>query len=176
MIYDILINPLPLNHLLHGYIDMKSLRSCALEVADCFYRVVKNFPCGPEFFKETSEQKSQVLSSFECDEIIWNRFHSIVPELYPEYVYELQHAMDTCIDHSVPRKTIIKEELIKHFLMDRLRQILVLIPNVHREHTEKTRINEYASLGPVDISKIISIRRSAGLPVDTYLPKNVYYF
>ena len=172
MIYDILINPLSLNHLLHGYINMKSLTSCALELADCFYRTVKNFPGGPEFFKETSEQKSQVLSSFDCDEIIWNRFHY----MFPEFTNELQHALDTCIDHSVPRKTIIKEELVKHFLMDKLRQILVLIPNVHREHTQKTRIDESASLGPVDIYKIISIRRSAGLPVDTYLPKNVYYF
>ena len=151
---------------------MKSLTGCALEVAECFYRAVKDFPSGPEFFIETSEQKCYVLSSFDCDEIVWNRFHC----MFPEFAYELQHALDLCIDHSISRKTIIKEELIKHFLMDRLRQILVLIPSVHREHTQKTCIDRSASPGPVDIWKIISIRRSAGLPVDTYLPKNVYYF
>ena len=172
MIYDILIDPLQLTHLLHSYINTKSLRLCAVEVSDCFYRAVKDFPSGPEFFSETYEQKIQILSSFDCDEIIWDRFHY----RFPEFTDELKHAIDICIDSSVAKKTIIKEQLIKHFLMDKLRKILVLIPSVHREHTEKTRIDEYASLGPVDICKIISIRRSAGLPVDKYLPKNVYYF
>jgi len=172
MIYDILIDPLQVEHLLRNYINTNSLKLCASELADCFYRAVKDFPNGPEFFIETSEQKSNVLSSFDCDEIIWNRFHY----RFPDFAHELQHAIDLCIDSSVAKKTIIKEELIKHFIMDKLRKILVLIPTVHREHTMKIRIGESASLGPADITKIIRIRRSAGLPVDTYLPKNVYYF
>ena len=171
MIYDILINPLPLTNLLHGYINFKSLTRCALEVSDCFYRVVKDFPSGPEFFK-CDTQIPAFISTFECDEIVWNRYH----EKYPALSSELKYAIDICIDNSIGRVSTCKELLIKQFLMDRLRQILVLIPNVHMDHTLKRVTGERVSIGPVCKWKIIAIRRLAGLPLTNYLLTNVYRF
>jgi len=170
MIYDILINPLSLSHPLHSYIKFKSLKRCALEVSDCFYRAVKEFPIYSEIFRVDINDTKE-YTELDCDEIIWNRFH----ETYPSS-HELQYAIDLCIDYSVGTKCITKEQLIKQFLMDRLRKILDLVPSSHRDHSLKLEIDENVSIGPVCKWKIIAIRKLAGLPITNYLPKNVYTF
>ena len=102
LIYDILISPLAINHPLHSNIKFKSLRRCALEVSDCFYRAVKEFPIHSDIFIiEVSNTKK--YTEFDFDEIIWNSFH----ETY-ESSYELEYAIDLCIDYSVCKKYITK--------------------------------------------------------------------
>ena len=182
LIYDIIISPLSLSHPLHSYIKFKSLRRCALEVSDCFYRAVKEFPIYSEIFRVDINDTKE-YTEFDCDEIIWNRFH----ETY-QSSHELEYAIDLCIDYSVGKNTtgcqvpnvlsdiITKEQLIKQFLMDRLRKILVLVPSSHRDHTLKLGTDDNVSIGPVCKWKIIAIRKLAGLPITNYLPKNVYTF
>ena len=184
MIYDILINPLPLNHILHGSINFDALKRCAVSVAYSIYRGIKDFPICPNFFIEEPLESSHILhiraplepsplTDFEKDEMIWNKFFS----KYPENIEDFQDAIDKCIDAGVAKKTtILKQQLVKYFLMDILRKVLTIIPTVHNDHTNKNINVESKSLGPVCNWDIITIRRTAGLPVDKYLPKNIYKF
>jgi hypothetical protein len=184
MIYDILINPLPLNHILHGYINFDALKRCGVSVVYSIYRGIKDFPICPNFFIEEHLESSHILhirapleprplTEFEKDEMIWNKFFS----KYPENIEEFQDVIDKCIDAGVAKKaTISKEQLIKYFLMDILRKVLTIIPTIHNDHTNKNVHTESKSLGPVCNWKIITIRRLADLPVDKYLPKNIYKF
>ena len=149
MIYDIIINPLDLENLLQGYINFKILSYYALDISDCFYRAVKDFPTGPQSMVFVSNKCGvKKLSDYDRDEIIWNRFHDI----FPSMANELQYALDLCIDVGISKKTIYKEQLLKQFLMNRLRQILILIPSVHKDHIFGFSKDENtASLGPVNI-------------------------
>jgi len=175
LIYDILINPLPLDHELRDHINFTSLKRCAVEVAHCFYRVVKDFPIWPEFFlKEIRKTPvphlriripDEILSKYEYEELLWDRFH----EECPLWAYELEHAQETCMDFSIGRNTADKKQLIKQFLMDRLHVILKNVPSIHLEHTEKINKEVQPSPGPVDIWKIIRIRHNVGLPIYKYL-------
>lgn len=185
MIYDILINPLPLNHLLHGKINFEALKRCGISVTNSIYRAIKDFPISPSFFIEEVEQVEPSFSlririptektpdtDFEKDEKVWNKFF----KLYPHTFEEFQNIIDQCVDTGVAKKTIHKEQLIKQFLMDILRKVLSMIPSVHSEHTNIIRYVNPPSIGSVCNWKIVAVRRLAGLPVDKYVPKNVYYF
>ena len=182
LIYDILVNPLPLDHLLQGYINFDALNHCGLSVVYSMYRGIKDFPICPSFFIEDvassltlrirAPLEPSPLTDFDKDEKIWNKFFST----YPEKIEEFQDAIDQCVDAGVAKKTIIKEQLVKYFLMDILRKILIIIPTIHRDHTCKNVHIETASLGSVCNWKLVTIRRLAGLPVDKYLPKLTYQF
>jgi hypothetical protein len=181
LIYDILISPLPLDHELYDHIHFKSLERCAVEVAYCFYRAVRDFPIYPEFFRNEIQPPvlavslriripDQSLNKYEYEEIIWNRFH----EECPVWAYELQHAIDICIDYSIGRLCIDKNMLVKHFLMGILHKILLHVPTLHKEHSTKAKPIEYKSLGAVDIWKIIEVRQKAFLPIEKYLKSSVF--
>lgn len=181
LIYDILLNPLPVDHVLRDHINFKSLERCAVEVAHSFYRSVRDFPIYREFFiKELQEPvigsslririPDESLEKYEYDEMLWNRFH----DECPIWAQELEYAFETCLDYSVGRRTVDKKQLIKQFLMDRLHTILLQIPTIHRDHTMKLGPSEGKSLGPVDLWKIIEVRQKACLPVEHYLPPNVF--
>ena len=179
--YDVLINPLPLDHLLRGYIDFDALKCCGVNVVYSMYRGIKDFPICPNFFIEDispsltmrirTPLEPSPLTDFDKDEKVWNKFF----KMYPEKIEEFQDAIDQCIDAGVA-KTIIKEQLVKYFLMDILRKVLSIIPTIHRDHTCKNVHIETTSLGSICNWKLVTIRRLAGLPVDKYLPKNVYQF
>ena len=170
LIYDILISPLPLDHELRDHIQFKSLERCAVEVAHCFYRAVRDFPVYPEFFRKEIQRPllgvklriripDESLDKYEYEEIIWNRFY----EECPVWAHELQHAIDTCIDYSIGRLCTDKNMLVKHFLMGILHKILLHVPAAHKEHTIKAPLIEYKSLGPVELCKLIEIRQKARL-------------
>ena len=181
LIYDILINPLPLDHDLHGHIHFKSLERCALEVAYCFYRAVRDFPIYPEFFRMEVERPvlgvslriripEESLDIDEYEEVLWNRFH----EECTVWAQELDYAFETCQDYCIARHCVDKKQLTKQFLMDRLHKILLQVPTIHMEHTRKSIPTEAKSLGSVDIWKIIDIRQKVGLPIEKYLKSSVF--
>jgi len=176
LIYDILISPLPLEHELRDTIHLKSLERCAVEVAHCFYRAVRDFPVYPEFFRKEIQRPvlgvnlriripDELLDKYEYDELLWNRFH----EECPVWAQELEYAFETCLDYNVARHTIDKKQLIKQFLMDKLHKILLHVPTIHKEHTMKCGPSEGKSLGPVDICKLIEVRQKACLPIEKIL-------
>jgi len=184
LIYDILISPLSLSHLLRDYINMKALTSCAPDVTECFYRATCEFPICPEFFTRNEPYdprrplriripgEPEFKDNYERFEFVWNRFQDECPLWFAE----LGHAIDLCCIEGVARKTHMKEELITQFFMEKLYILLANLPQIHNEHTLKVRHTISSSTGPVSLLKIIDIRQKAGLSVEKYLPKNVYHF
>lgn len=165
LIYDILINPLAHKHMLEGHINYKALHACAIELADCFYRAVHKFPIFPvSFFQPSHIQYPELymdaaLAKCNAEEWFWNTFH----EDYPERAYELEHAIDTCVTTGVARNTYAKEQLVKQFFMEKLREILMILPTIHKEHTLKIPEQTRKSLEPLPIWHLIEIRQRAGL-------------
>jgi hypothetical protein len=49
--------------------------------------------------------------------------------------------------------------------MHKLRYLLNVLPDIHKEHTEKIKFDNVKSLGRVPQDRIDHIRRMAGLPV-----------
>lgn len=190
LIYDIIIDPLSHTHALHAHINFKALAKCAVEVVDCFYRAVQGFPIFPEYFfqpvvpsRYTASTPTvglglriripdKALAKFEFEEWLWNKFHTDCPD----WAYELQYAIETCVSTGVAIKTRAKEQLIKQFFMEKLSKFLINIPTIHKDHTVKIPIPNRTSPGPVPLWDIIHLRQKAGLPVAHILPKNVYHY
>jgi len=168
-----------MNHLLYGYIDYKSLNRCSHEVVYCISRALKGYvkdlvliDCY-KLFRETYEKTQEVLDVLEpteipkeCkeqiyDEWIWNKFK----ETNKEEFNELTHAIQICMDSMVIKKIKCKEQLLEHFFMHKLRALLHVLPDIHKEHTEKKEYVNVKSLGSVPQHRIDYIRRMAGLPV-----------
>lgn len=167
-IYDTIINPLPVDHLLHGHLHKPSLLKCAEEVAYCFQRALDIFDNHPDFFLYTDfdtdfnikNEKNPKVVEFLEDELVWNNFK----KLYPEGAREIVYASQVCIDHSITRKVSISGQYIKHFLIDRLRILLSCIPAIHKQHTDKISYENIKSPGPASLTKISSLRSNLGLP------------
>lgn len=177
LIYDILMNPLPINDPLRDELNYKRLKTIASELSECFYRAVKNFPIYPEFFSinyTSVENDSSVLrirapdsiyNIIEYNEHIWNKFH----DECPIDAMELRHAIDISIDAGLTKHYITKKSLTKQFLMDKFKLILSTIPSVHKEHIDPVKPECPKSPGSVSIWKIINIRNNAKLPITKYL-------
>ncbi len=150
-IYDFIVSPLSTNHLLHGRIDYKSLDRCSHEVADCISRALKDYVNNKtlidcfKLFRETYETNIEVIEIFdkievtkECkeqryDEFIWIKFKEVNNEEFKE----INHAIQLCMDSMVVKKIQCKEQLLEHFFMHKLRILLNVLPDIHKEHTEK---------------------------------------
>ena len=167
-IYDTLVNPLPVDHLLNGYLHKPSLLKCAGELADCFQRALNIFDNHPHFFINYSmenhmniiNEKNPKVVEFLEDEWAWSNFLVF----YPEGAKEITYASQICLEHSITRKVSLKEQFIQHFLMDRLRILLSCIPAMHKQHTEKIPYDNVKSPGPASFVKIANLRASLGLP------------
>jgi hypothetical protein len=66
----------------------------------------------------------------------------------------------------VVKKFPCKEQILEHFFMHKLRHLLFVLPDIHKEHTEKKGFENGRSLGSVPQHRIDYIRRMAGLPVN----------
>ena len=168
-IYDTLVNPLPLGHLLLRYIHRPSLLRCSSLLAKCFQKALDGFDNHPAFFMNMDEddfirfqsQKDPRIREFMEDTWVWNKFY----KNYPAASENITHCKEICIDSSITRGTFANDYVIKNFLMDRLRIFLSQIPTIHKNHTEKSSYQTIQSLGPVPIDKLIEIRKKHGLPV-----------
>jgi len=173
------MTPLPINHLLRGYIDEKALQRCSHEVTECVSRALKNYvedrivvDCF-NLFRETYEENQKVLDTVEVLEIssgckehnydafIWIKFK----ETHPDEFNDLNHAIQICMDSMVVKKIRSKEQLLEHFFMHKFRHLLHVLPDIHKEHTEKKEYVNVKSLGSVPQHRIDYLRRKAGLHV-----------
>lgn len=186
-IYDCILAPLPINHVLRGYIDNKSLKTCLHEVAECISRVLKECVNNRKLidclnlFGETYEVNQEVLSTIvpkeykeqKYDERMWNKFKEVNQDNFKD----LNHAIDICMDNMVVKKNQSKEQILEHFFMHKLRHLLFVLPDIHKEHTEKRGVYNGKSLGSVPQDKINYIRRMAGLPVkdEVYISIDTIY-
>lgn len=178
-IYDFILAPLSMNHLLRGYINEKALKRCSHEVTDCISRVLSKYirdaqsVYSMKMFKEIYETNMKIIDMIQkiempdnykeqrYDEFMWNKFK----ELSADDFREVNNAIQICMDHMVVKKIQCKEQLLEYFFMHKLRILLSVLPDIHTEHTEKKRVENGKSLGSVPQNKIDYIRRIAGLPV-----------
>jgi hypothetical protein len=178
-IYDFILTPLSINHILYGYIDNKALNRCSHEVADCILRALKNYIQNNtligcfRLFRETYEENQKILDSIEMidipiyfkeqryDEWLWTKFK----EVNQEESRELNHAIQVCMDAMVVKRIKCKEQLLEHFFMHKMRHLIYVLPEIHKEHTEKKGFENIKSLGSVPQDKLNYIRRMAGLSV-----------
>lgn len=187
-IYDFILTPLSINHILYRYIDNKALDRCSHKVAYCISRALKDYiqdniliGCF-RLFRETYEENQKILDSIEMidgpihynehkyDAFIWTKFK----ETHEEKFNELNYAIQICMDASVVKKITDKERLLEYFFMHKMRHLLHFLPDIHREHTEKKRFNNEKSLGSVPQDRINYIRRMAGLSVNEEVCISMY--
>ena len=182
-IYDFIMTPLSMHHLLHGYINEKALKRCSHEVSDCISRALRDYVNNRtlidcyKLFRETYERNQTLLDMIEpseipkeCreynyDEFIWIKFK----ETNSDEFKELNHAIQICMDSMIVKKIQCKEQLIEHFFMHKLRYLLNVLPDIHKEHTEKKVFQNVKSPGPVPQYTINEIRRNAGLLVEDHI-------
>lgn len=174
-IYDILLTPLAINHLLNYYINKKALRECSHKVTGCFMKslykyindasMIKCF----KLFRETYEVNRNT-SEHEYDTYIWKKFKETLSDEFNELLYAIQ----LCIDAMVIRKVKYKEQLLEHFFMHKLRHLLLVLPDIHKEHTEKKKYENLKSLGPIPQHRMDLIRMKAGLPMITLVCDTIY--
>lgn len=186
-IYDFILSPVPVNHLVSGHIDSNSLKRCLHEVSDCISRALREYVKDTilidcyRLFRETYEANVEVMDLIEIavpkeykeqryDAWMWNKFK----ETNQEEFSELNHAIQICMDGMVVKRIKSKEQLLQQFFMHKLRHLLVILPDIHKEHTEKRCFENVKSLGPVPQNKIDYIRRIAGLPIKEEVSISMY--
>jgi len=189
-IYDFILSPLSTSHLLYGYINYKSLNKCSYEVADCISRALQEYVNNQglidcfKLFEETYKANVEIMELYdkivipkECkeykyDEYIWIKFK----EVNQDKLSDLNHAIQICMDNMVVKKIRSKEQLLEHFFMHKFRHLLHVLPDIHREHTEKKGFENTKSLGSVPQHRLNYIRRMAGLHVkeEVYITINEF--
>jgi len=166
--YDILLDPLPINNILNEFINYKSLKRCMSELVQCFTKVLEGFDEGPDFFMRpqmpSTEDVLQLriyipdepseVTEFKNDEYIWNKFTTT----FPNKVQELTYAINICLNESVMRKVENKEIFIKQFLMKKLRRLLSIIPISHVQHSGNYIIEKEKDLGRVPTWKLEQLK------------------
>jgi hypothetical protein len=187
-IYDFILSPLSITHILNGYIDRKAFKRCSHEVADCISRALRDYVNNRtlidcyKLFRETYVANAEIMDIIRpgeipkeyreqmYDEWLWNKFN----ETNQEDFKELNHAIQICMDNMVVKKIKFKEKLLEHFFMHKLRHLLAVLPDIHKEHTEKIKFENVRSLGTVPQDRIDHIRRIAGLPVKEEVSISMY--
>jgi len=187
-IYDFILTPLSVNHLLRGYIDLNAFRRCSNEVTHCISRALRDYVKDDiligcfKLFRETYSENQKILEMIESseipkecrehnyDEFIWIKFK----ETHAEEFKELNHAIEICMDNMVVKKVKCKEQLLEHFFMHKLNHLLHFLPDIHKEHTEKKGFDNGRSLGSVPQDKINHVRRMAGLSVNDEVCISMY--
>lgn len=167
-IYDVLTTPLPIDHLLRNNINNASVKKCASELTECFQRALHNFTASDVFLFVTVNEKDHRLKRFIEEDIIWSRFKKV----YTARFHEIQHAIEICMDNGITRKTTAHEQVVTHFLMNRLRILLTNLTKIHIEHTMKPKYVNPGSKCNISYQQLAQIRMKANLPVP---PMNVIY-
>jgi len=172
-IYDCLLSPLSRKHILSGYIHTPSLMRCVDELTKCFERVVNEFDNDEFFFINLEDDDLDIaldnthdinVKEYLIDEFIWNKFN----QLYSKASTDLEYAIQICLENSITRNVFLREQFITQFCMFKLRLLLVIIPELHKDHTEKRNPEKVNSSGPVPLEKITKIRSNLGLPISNW--------
>ena len=174
-IYDSLSSPLPINHHLQPYINMKSLKKCISEITKSFERIFKELPEDSDLFEIDEEDHPHLILSrefesgailqYEISVVLW----TILRIDFPKCESELRHLVDVCLDANITRNTKEHEKIIKEYLMNQLHSVYFLLSDIHELHTKKNVQPPMASLESVPAWKIIELRMKHGLHIDPKL-------
>jgi hypothetical protein len=114
----------------------------------------------------TVHEKDHRLKRFMEEDIIWSRFKKV----YTARFDEIKHAIEICMDNAITRKTVAYEQVVTHFLMNRLRILLTNLTKIHIEHTMKPKYVNPGSKCNISYQHLAQIRMKAGLPVPDMTP------
>lgn len=184
-IYDLLIDPLDNDHILYGFINDKSLRTCSYDIANIVEKCLKKYMSDEniincfKLLRKTYEENQTLLRylndgylhskymTYEYDKYIWEKFRDIFTSEYGE----LQHAIQVCMDNSVVRKVTNKEAYLEHYFMYKLHILIKNLPDIHKDHSEKRCYEVSKSLGPVPQWKIDMLRNNANIKINLIVQK-----
>lgn len=182
-IYDTLVYPLAIDHLVKDSIHPASVHRCAEIISKCFERALSNFDNDPFFFVTNDiefmirfrTERDPDVREFMNDQLVWNEFQI----QYPKSSEELKFAVQVCLDNSITKNVISKIQIIKQFLMHKFRTLLSCLGEIHTGHTKKQGFENAKSLDSVPFHKIAEIRSKAGLPLpilqDTVIQKTIIH-
>jgi hypothetical protein len=165
------MSPLNNSHILHKHIHRPSLLIHANDITDCFQRALNIFDNNPLFFmimddsdEDIINESNHILKEQEGDKLVWKKFI----QYYPTGAAEINYAIQICLDNSIFRKTSEPAKLIEQFLIDKLRLLLSILPDIHKAHIEKNIPESSGSMGPVPLQQIVKLRSKLGLPVSNW--------
>jgi hypothetical protein len=170
-IYDVIRLPIHDTDVLYKHLHYPSLLRHLEEITYCFQRALNIFDNNPLFFmimddsdEDIINESNHILKEKEEDKLVWKKFL----QYYPTGSAEINYAMNICLDNSVFRKTSEPARLIEQFLIDKLRLLLSILPDIHTAHIEKNTPEPSRSLGSAPLQKIVDIRSKLGLSVSNW--------
>ena len=151
-IYDTIVNPY------HGADPLSKAVSLTQEeihrITETFLEVISNFR-DLDFFEDFGD-----LPVTKCDEWAWMRFEQENRDGH----YKIEREVQKTIESMKLKKKPVTEDLVTRFFMNKFRIIIMLLPQIHTDHTFKICPKDY-SPGPVPYEKLVEIRKKAGLSI-----------
>jgi len=137
---------------------------------DCYKIFRETYEANAEFMDLIETEVPREYKEQEYDRWMWNKFKEINQDEHQEF----NHAIQVCMDYMVVKRIHCKEHMLEQFFMHKLHHLLVMLPGIHKEHSEKKGYDNEKSLGSVPQDKINYIRRMAGLPVTEEVCISIY--
>jgi len=135
------------------------------KITESIERAMKKFGTNPFFFYryEDDTHLPDIVDEKSFDEWTWLKFKTDYPEAFAELLDEIHNNLGGVVG----KKKREIEIQITHFFMNKLRNILLNLQDVHDLHTKREHVKE-SSPGPLPYNQLVEIRLKANLPVPEY--------
>lgn len=153
-IYDTIVNPYHKVNPLH---KISLTNEEAHRISTTFLNIISEFR-DVDFFDDMDKD----ISLEQCDEWTWVKFEEENPDGFAKLIEELNETSS-----SMKLKKRVSEFLVTRFFMNKLRILMMILPQIHNEHCMKRNIID-KSPGPVPYNKLVEIRLKAGLSPPPY--------
>jgi hypothetical protein len=155
-IYDTLVNPY---HIIHPLRNVVSLTDEEVHrISQTFLEVISEFR-DLYFFEDIDRD----FTPEQCDEWTWMRFELENPDGHSKIEREVERTLESM----KLKKKHVAENLVTRFFMNKLKILMVNLPQIHLEHSLKLFTKE-SSPGPIPYTTLVEIRKKAGLPIPEY--------
>jgi len=148
-IYDTIVNPYHKTDPLSEAFSLN--KDEAHRISEKFLEVISEF-MDLDFFEECD------LPLDKCDEWTWETFKMENRDGHAKIIQMVKYLKE---------KKCVSEFLATRFFMNKLRILMMLLPQIHMEHTLKFYPKK-CSVGPVPYDKLVEIRKKAGLSIPEY--------
>jgi len=157
-IYDTIINPYHIAHPLRNVVSLTHEE--ADRISQTFLEVISDFR-DLYFFEDIGE-----LNPDQSEEWTWVKFEMENPDGHSRIQEEIEKIFE-----SMKKKKYITEHLVMRFFMNKLKILMLNLPQIHLDHTLKLFIKDY-SPGPIPYSQLVEIKKKAGLAIPEYKENN----
>jgi hypothetical protein len=155
-IYDTIVNPYHLTHSLRNAVSLTNEE--ADRISQTFLEVISEFQ-DIFFFEEIDRD----LTPDQCDEWTWIRFE----EENPDGHNKIEREVERTLESMKLKKKQVTDNLVTRFFMNKLKVLMVNLPQIHLDHSLKIFKKE-CSPGPLPYKTLVEIRKKAGLPFPEY--------